>query len=292
MKESSPFSQFSEILCINLKRNNERREHIKKEFDRVGIPAYQIIDAYDKFSKEVDEVYHSDFVAKFPPCFRCGKEDCRCENKSLFRPQIGNWLSHIAAWRCVPQKSRNLTLICEDDIKFQGGIYESLQLVAESEEIHNCLERAEPVLIRLGWALCDDHKDGAPPHLTQQIKMANPCYAINAAMSNHLIDSLKKINTTSDIYIHRIIGSSINHYTVMPPLAYELSWSTGELLSEIRPKQKRIDHLRQLLNGMEQSNPNYQTTVALYEQELKRLNQYEKFNASPSPDYRSKFDLI
>jgi hypothetical protein len=292
MEESGPFSQFSNILCISLKRNKERREHIKKEFDRVGIHTYQYIDAFDKSSKEVNEVYYSDYVAKFPPCFRCGKDDCNCENKSLFRPQIGNWLSHMAAWRSVPSDTLNLALICEDDVKFRDGIYNSLQLVAESEEINNSLERAAPVLVRLGWALCDDHQNDGSPRLTRQIKMANPCYAINAAMSNRLLDSLIEINTTSDIYVHKIIGSGINHYTVIPPPAYELSWSTGELLSEIRPKQKRLDHLRQLLDNMELSSPEYAVTKTSYERELKRLNQYEEFNESPTPGYGEKFDLI
>ena len=292
MEKSSPFSQFSNILCISLKRNKKRRDHIKKEFDRVGIPAYQFLDAYDKSSKEVNEVYHSDYVAKFPPCFRCGKDNCNCENKSLFRPQIGNWLSHIDAWRSIPPDNPHLILICEDDIKFQDNIYGSLQLVAESEEITTSLKRTEPVLIRFGWALCNDHQNDAPPHLIRQIKMANSCYAINEAMSHHLLDSLEVINTTSDIFIHKIIGPDINHYTVMPPPVYEISWSTGKLLSEIRPKQKRVDYLGQLLADMGQNDPEYQATKTMYERELKRMNQYKEFNESPFHSYGDKFDLI
>ena len=292
MEVYAAFSQFSDIFCISLKLNKERREHIKKEFARVGIPAYHFIDAYDKSSKEANEIYHSDYVAKFPPCFRCGKKECNCENKSLFRPQIGNWLSHISAWRSVTADSPYLVLICEDDVKFMDSINDSLQLVAESEEINNCLERAEPVLIRFGWALCVDHQNNNPPRLTRQIKMANPCYAINAATSNLLLSSLKEIKTTSDIYVHEIIGSNINHYTLMPPPAYELSWSTGELLSEIRPKQKRVEHLRQILDNTVQSEPRYQVIEALFERELHRLDQYEEFNESPITNYWNKFDLI
>jgi len=292
METACLFKQFSDIFCISLKRCKERRSHIKKEFARIGITEYQFIDAYDKSSKEVNEIFKSDYVTKFPPCFRCGENECDCENKGLFLPQIGNWLSHITAWRSVPADSPQLVLVCEDDIKFLDNIYESLQLVAESEEITNRLKKTEPVLIRFGSALCDDHQNDDPPHFTYQIKMANCCYAINEAMSHHLADSLKIIDTTSDIYIHDIIGSQVNHYTVMPPPVYELSWSTGELRSEIRPKQARIDHLSQLLNEMKKNEPEYQVTKSMYEMELKRMRQFEEFNESPTINYRDKFDLI
>lgn len=292
MRKIGPFSQFSSILCISLKRNAKRREHIQNEFDRVGIYAYQFIDAYDKTSKKVEEVYRSDFVAKFPPCFRCGQDVCNCENKSLIRPQIGNWLSHISAWRSIDSHNANLSLICEDDVKFTDGIYDSLQLIAESQEINTCLDSAKPVLIRLGWALCDDHRNHCIPVLSKKIRMANPCYAINGAMANRLLDSLEEINTTSDIYVHRIIGPDTNHFTVIPPPAYELSWSTGELLSEIRPKRSHVDHLRGLLAKIEKDDPEYQAIATMCEKELNRLDQFAEFNKAPRPDYRSKFDLI
>ena len=288
----SSFNIFDRILCISLERCLERRAHIRNEFALAGITEYQFINAFDKSSEEVIKLYESDFVKKFPPCFRCGQDECDCENKSLFHPQIGNWLSHMAAWRQVSEKRGRLTLICEDDIKFQASIHECLVMVNESEVISAHLASGEPVLIRIGWALSDDHSDTAAPHLTLDIKMANPCYAINQAMAKHLLDSLDKIDTTSDIYVHRIVGARVNHFTVMPPPVYELSWSTGELLSEIRPKQKHVESLRKRLKELEPSEEEYREILRKIAMEEKRILEFEEFNANPSKDYRNQYPLI
>lgn len=292
MTKSNPFNQFSQIYCISLERSTERREYIKKEFDRVGLDKYEFIDAYDKNSKEVSVLYNSDFVKKHPPCFRCGCDKCDCDNKSLFRPQIGNWLSHIKAWKCIANDNLRLALICEDDVKFQDTIHKSLEVIAESDKILHTLETIQPILIRLGWALCEEHNEHCAPQLTEQIRMANPCYAINAPMASLLMDSLEEINTTSDIYLHKTIGPTIAHFTMIPPAAYELSWSTGELISEIRPKNKRVNFLREQLETLKHQDPEYQTTKASYEKEAIRLEQFCQFNESPITDYQDKYDLI
>lgn len=286
------FDQFSSIFCVSLLRSKERRKHIQEEFSRIGIDSYEFVDAYDKNSKEVTNLYQSGFVRKYPPCFRCGQESCECPNKSLFRPQIGNWLSHIKTWQKISKTNVGLSLVCEDDLKFQDNIYQSLGMLAQSQEILHKLNTAKPVLIRLGWALCDEHSLDSDPRLTQDIRMANPCYAINSVMANLALDSLKEISTTSDVYLHRLIGSTVSHYTVMPPPVYELSWSTGEMISEIRPKEKRIEFLLSKLNTLDQQDSNYQSARAAYEKELTRLKQFDKYNKSPKLDYEDEFDLI
>jgi hypothetical protein len=154
------------------------------------------------------------------------------------------------------------------------------------------LETAEPVLVRFGWALSDEHALCSAPILTQDIKMANPCYAINSVMAKYLLESLEEISTTSDVYLHRIIGSTVNHYTVMPPPVYELSWSTGEMISEIRPKEKRVEYLLSKLKNLDRQDSDYQATKASYENELARLKQFVKYNDSPSTNYEDDFHLI
>ena len=63
------FGQFARIYCISLIRSTERRKHIWEEFARVGVVGFEFVDAYDKDSEEVSEVYLSGFVKKYPPCF-------------------------------------------------------------------------------------------------------------------------------------------------------------------------------------------------------------------------------
>jgi hypothetical protein len=283
MTHRTLFDVFDQALCISLPRCLERRAHIRAEFARVGLTRYRFIDAFDRDSDEVRERFASDFVHKYPPCFRCGRNECACENKSLFPAQIGNWLSHMAAWREVrEQRAARLTLVCEDDVKFRDTIHDCLALVGDSAAIEGQLEAERPVLIRLGWGLCDDHAQSASPYLTQDIRMANPCYAINRALAGLLLDSLDGIHTTSDIYVHRIIGSGVAHYTVMPPAAYELSWSTAELRSEIRPKQKYVDRLKKQQQAADEGSTEFVRMQELIADEERRIEDFATFNQDPA----------
>ena len=84
----------------------------------------------------------------------------------------------------------------------------------------------------------------------------------------------------------------MNHYTVMPPPVYELSWSTGEMVSEIRPKEKRVDFLLAKLKTLDPGETDYQLTKVSYERELARLKQFKKHNDSPTTNYENEFHLI
>jgi len=289
---NNPFSVFDQVLCISLARCVERRAHIQREFNRMGISQYRFIDAFDKSSDEVIQLYESDFVKKYPPCFRCDMNECDCTNKSLFHPQIGNWLSHMAAWKLAQRAGGKLTLVCEDDVVFRPNTHQSLAMLRASGGIAANLETGQPVLIRLGWALSEDHEQTSAPRLTQDLRNANCCYAINPAMAKLLLKSLHKMETTSDIYVHRIIGKDVCHYTVMPPPVHELSWSTGELLSEIRPKHKYVERLRKRLAELEPGEEEYQEIASQIQREENRLKEFQEYNESPSHNYKEHFSLI
>jgi hypothetical protein len=111
--------------------------------------------------------------------------------------------------------------------------------------------------------------------------MSNPCYAINAAMGRILVDSLERIETTSDVYVHRLIGTRVDHYTAIPPAAYELSWSTGELRSEIRPKQERVDYLRRRLQSLATDSVEYGEVKEAIEIEQQGISSFDEFNSNP-----------
>lgn len=266
---------FDRVLCISLESSVERRKHIDAEFKSVGIENHQFIKAFEADSQEVLDLLDSDFVHKYPPCFRCGHDQCNCENKALFAPQIGNWLSHMAAWKKVCSTSGELYLVCEDDLKFTSRFQATLNFIEESEEIRNQLASGLPVLIRLGWALSNDHDSDIEPCFTNEIKMSNPCYALNAAMADLTLNSLTGIKTTSDIYLHRDIAPLANHYTAFPPIAYELSWSTGEIRSEIRPKQKHIEYLRKQLSMYSQDADQCKIIRLQIQNEQQRLREFE-----------------
>ena len=268
------------VLCINLESSVTRRKHMDAEFSRVGVLKYEFIKAFEADSPEVLDLLESDFVHKHPPCFRCGRDQCDCENKALFAPQIGNWLSHMAVWKKVRSAKGGLHLVCEDDLKFTEAFQPTLAWLDGSQFLHDKMRNGEPVLVRLGWALCDEHDIRSDPGFTDAIRMSNPCYALNAEMAEFALNSLVRIDTTSDVYLHQRIATRSNHYTVIPPVAYDLSWSTGQIRSEIRPKEKHIEFLRSQLSSCQQGTDQYEIIKHQLRDEERRLRDFESAYAT------------
>ena len=57
---------FNNIYVLNLKESINRKEHIKKEFNRVQIEKYQFFEATPHDSDEVKNLMNSNFVKKVP----------------------------------------------------------------------------------------------------------------------------------------------------------------------------------------------------------------------------------
>ena len=94
----------NKIYVINLKNSYDRREHIKQEFNRLNITNFEIFEATDKDSLQVQDMMKTDYVKKFPPCFRCNKNKCKCPNNILIKHQIGNWCSFINVMKDIIEK--------------------------------------------------------------------------------------------------------------------------------------------------------------------------------------------
>lgn len=115
-------SLIEKIFVINLEHSVERKQHIIDEFKRNGIINYDFFKAISKDSEEVNNILESDFIKKFPPCFRCNKNMCKCKNNFLTPPQVGNWCSFINIMKNLIQHNYNgLIMICEDDIQFTNN---------------------------------------------------------------------------------------------------------------------------------------------------------------------------
>ena len=90
---------FDKILVLSLKNCEDRREHIKREFKKVGIEDYEFFDAYSPESPEFNEIKNSNRIYNGTSCFRCLKKRCLCENNYLTDFQIANWVSFIYLWK-------------------------------------------------------------------------------------------------------------------------------------------------------------------------------------------------
>lgn len=240
---NEPFP-FDATYCISLLKSVERREHIKKELVKFDVTDYTIIDAVDKDDALINKAYKSNLVVLFPPCFRCGQNECNCENNILLPPQVATFFSHKLVWQKIVNKKEGLYLIIEDDIKFNW--YFTFLKNMMYKKISNLYteQKNDPFLLRLGWAKNNDHSIGTIRFIKNLSKMSNPMYAINPTMAQILLDTFSKIETTVDIYTHNVVGMQYNNFTLLPPMAHELSYSKGKMSSLIRPRQERIKKLR------------------------------------------------
>jgi GR25 family glycosyltransferase involved in LPS biosynthesis len=216
-KKKRGFEMFDQVYCINLARNVERKEHMIKEFKRVGTERYQFIKAVDGDSQEAKAAVKNPKLSY--------------SKKTLGPFKIANWLSHIKTWETIAKQPNSFCLICEDDIKFtKKCLAVTNDLLSNAAFIEHGIDMNVPILIRLGWSQHfkkDARYSGTPKFDTQSHKMSNPCYAINDKMAKILLESLDNTKThgngTSDIYAHAIVAKKHSHFTMCPPIAFDLS---------------------------------------------------------------------
>jgi GR25 family glycosyltransferase involved in LPS biosynthesis len=242
------FHQFDHVLCLSLKNSLDRRAHIAELVSQHNINNLKFFDAVHYNDPIVNQYYSNNKVKKFPCCFRCGELSCGDKdcNNTLIPAQVATFLSYVSLWQYIVESKITNVLIIEDDIVLSSTANQHTETYIK-QNLHKKSEILceKPMLIRFGWALSDEH------HLSTKIdfdsnliKMSNPAHAINGSMAKLLLEKFERIDTTVDIFQHRIIANKLNSKTAFPPLFYEMSWSTGEVQSLIHPKQIRLDYLK------------------------------------------------
>lgn len=234
---------FNHIYVLNLEKSEDRREHINREFSRVGIEKYEFFKATPHDSVEVTNLIKSGLVKKFPSCFRCNRNRCDCENNYLTPFQLGNWCSFLNIFRDIIKNDYEFVLICEDDIVFSFQ-YERIinKLLSEDSFKKHNINMSKPLLIRLGTAYNPlNHQSTTPAVFLKNYSLCNPCFAINKAMAIVYLYSLKIIDYHSDVYFHQKIPKNIKgiqYFTMHPYPVYELSFvkSLQKFSSEVRPR--------------------------------------------------------
>jgi len=222
-------SIFNHIYVLNLKESIDRREHIEKEFKRVNITNYNFFEATPYYSDEVKDLMKSDFVKKFPNCFRCDKKRCSCENNYLTPFQIANWCSFLNIFKDIIQNDYQFVLICEDDIVFTFQYKRIIDKLLSSYTFKQYnIDMKKPLLIRLGTAYNPyNHNSRDEAMFIKNFSLCNPCFAINKSMAIVYLYYLKIIDYHSDIYFHKRIPKNIpgiQFLTMYPYPVYELSF--------------------------------------------------------------------
>ncbi|WP_170434667.1 glycosyltransferase family 25 protein [Ruegeria arenilitoris] len=232
------------VIVLSLPKATERRERLPQHLAEFGITCFDWHDAFSPEDPEVQELYDMDLVADFPPCFRCGKERCDCENNVLIPTQVANFASHLDIWQRTSQ-SRERVLVMEDDIvlhPWAARVARKLRKRIDAGKIP--LRPETPMLLRLGWAKSREHHPYRWFRAVPKAHMANPCYAITPAFAQKLLDRFSRIDTTSDIFLHDQVADRSDSLSIYPPIASELSWSEGSLDSHIHPKENRLEFLK------------------------------------------------
>ena len=231
---------FDRVYCVSLPRSTDRRQHAARELTSVGLGEFQFFDATDQDSPLVADYRQRGLVATYPPCFRCGQRVCDCPNNILIDPQVATFITFKRLWVGV-------ALVVEDDIKFTDYAPALIRDALTKDNLAAIgLTADTESLLGLGWARTAEHTwTGKYQFLPKAVKMANSAFVLTNAMARKLMSSFVSINCTADTHIHRKIGSGINNHILLPPISYDLSQSTGAFQSMIRPKQLRVEYLRQ-----------------------------------------------
>ena len=242
---------FNNIYVLNLKESIDRKNHIENEFKRVGIDKYEFFEAVSYNSDEVKNLMKSNFVKKFPNCFRCNQKRCDCENNFLTCFQIANWCSFINIFKDILKNNYEFVLLCEDDIVFSNQHERIINklLSKESFNFYN-IDMNKPLLIRMGTAYNqENHNSNSSPIFLKNFSLCNPCFAINKKMAFVYLHYLKIIDYHSDVYFHQKIPkniSGVQYFTMYPYPIYELSFvpEKQKFESTIRPNNqlRRIEY--------------------------------------------------
>ncbi|GAB4260818.1 MAG: hypothetical protein Kow0013_04720 [Pararhodobacter sp.] len=242
---TKPF--FDRIAVLSLETSVDRRARLPKHLAEAGLTDFDLFDAYGPESPAVVQAFADGQVMSFPPCFRCGKTECGDDtcNNTLIPEQIGNFASCLALWAEIA-RGGDRVLVIEDDVflhPWARRVLDELSRKVAAGEV--AFAPDQPRLLRLGWALSRDHQNGdGEVTLRPDLRMSNPCYAITPAFAAKALSRFKRFDTTSDVFLHRDCPSPGEALSVFPPIASDLSWSTGEVASTIHPKQLHADFLR------------------------------------------------
>lgn len=234
------------VWVLSLPGAKERRARLPGHLAEFGITEFNWHDAFSPDAPEVTSLYDRGLVHQFPPCFQCGALRCDDDtcNNVIIPAQVANFAGFQALWKKIaatPQRA----LILEDDVLFHPWaprVFRRLARLVETGRLS--LAPSDPRLLRLGWALGKDHRWFKRRfRIKTRLRMSNPCHLITSAYAAALLERFERIDTTSDVFIHRDAPRTGEALTIFPPVASELSWSVGSLDSDIHPKAVRLEYL-------------------------------------------------
>ncbi|MCH9750587.1 MAG: glycosyltransferase family 25 protein [Alphaproteobacteria bacterium] len=251
--------QLQKVLVVSLDEDSARRDHIRRHLPAIGLHDFEFVSAVDHRSQLVEKLYRQEKVHRYPGCFRCGQTKCPCANNILIPQQVANWLSFKKVWSMCAHHPEAFFLVCEDDVSFRKS---------SNFVLMSFLETFDPgeknVLVRMAASGKDPKGlvEGKSYTLSDRVVMSNAAYILNGHMARFLLNEFDRIETTSDIWLHRDIAGKpeVQSLTIEPLLATDLSFSPefAQFTSRIHPKgideqdlKRQRTHIKRVTNAAE-----------------------------------------
>jgi len=152
-------------------------------------------------------------------------------------------MTYLDLWKKIAARHERV-LVVEDDVQLHESwrdVLSNLKMMIESGAVQ--FQAETPCLLRMGWALGKDHDQPGPVRLENDVRMSNPCFAVTSAYAAKAASNFKGVDQTADVYFHQQLPESGQAFTIFPPIASELSWSTGQVSSLIHPKDIHAEYL-------------------------------------------------
>ena len=231
-----------EIFVLSLDRCNDRKDHILKLFEEKGIEKFAFFKGVDYTEDVVQDAKRNGFLKMdgLENCIRCGKNVCVCKlpKKQLMDTEIANWLSFISIFEYLKKNNVKKCLVMEDDIVFTNKGLEIMNEVLNQDFFKkNGIDLEKPLILRIGCGFNDKyHISDKKPHLTNEIRMSNPCLFVNDKFVDFFLSKWKPICYTSDMFLHKKIlemSDGIQHFSVNPSPIYEMSWGSRKKIKSL-----------------------------------------------------------
>jgi hypothetical protein len=245
-------------FILTLLGQEKRQQEVKSELASVGIEQFEFFHGLTPADCEVQDAFNAGVVARYPPCFRCGKEDCgdlSCNN-ILLPVQVAVVLSFRALFaRCLDQGFKTMA-IGEDDIVFAPyarSIFSSVDYCTALAA--SGLFSDSPTLVRLGDSRrpqefdLDYWQGDVSTHGI--VTMSNYLFLCNREFAMLAYRRLANIDHTADVLIHQSLCSHARCLTLTPQIVCDRSWAMRTSPSLIHPKPEYLEYLR--LTAGEQS---------------------------------------
>tara|TARA_Y100000389_G_scaffold24651_1_gene21339 strand:- start:5707 stop:6528 length:822 start_codon:yes stop_codon:yes gene_type:complete len=242
------FHKVDKVFVINLEEEINRKKHFIKELDERNIP-FERVNAVTCEDQEVKNLYRTNSVKSYPPCFRCKENECDHENNYLAPKQCANFLSFKKIMEKIVRNEIQTTIIFEDDLSFLSHSKKSFEHLNKFITKNKLLQANYPFLFKIGTHTIVKKRYFYKFYFLNKSTfiednhehMSNPCFMINLEFAKHFLLNFRGIESTSDDFIHRTLvkEAGIKSFSIYPFPVTQLSHGVENIKfeSSINPRK-------------------------------------------------------